>query len=429
MAGYRNKAARTLEPENFERIAAWRKGFCQPFDDDSITELESLSDQVDELWALHTEQLARDRIETEDTLPVWGGPDQTHRRTSNSWKDRIRAQGVYSEGTRSASPYRRLKLVMDYWCALWFWPIDRADLLPTRDDFLNEISLVLTGSVFQPGIGPNQISELFGQEYADHADRMATRISNEIGMLDLDKVFDEFPRLRFVDESADRRRFHHWELTFADIFYRCGADGGIRGGFDLVLGNPPWIKVEWKEAGVLGEFDPSLVLRKHRAVELTSRRNEAFERFDGLRDAWTADVEDSEATQRFLNAKVNYPALVTQQTNLYKCFLPQAWMIVNTAGVSGFLHPEGVYDDPKGGAFRRDVYSRLRSHFQFQNSLTLFPIAHRAQFSINVFGEPLPSPSFDHVANLFAPATIDDSFATMARVPYPPSKITTAIGT
>ena len=34
-------------------------------------------------------------------------------------------------------------------------------------------------------------------------------------------------------------------------------------GFDLVLGNPPWIKVEWKEAGVLGDFDPSVALRKH----------------------------------------------------------------------------------------------------------------------------------------------------------------------
>ena len=41
-------------------------------------------------------------------------------------------------------------------------------------------------------------------------------------------------------------------------------------GFDLVLGNPPWIKVEWREAGVLGDFDPSLALRKHSAIELTT---------------------------------------------------------------------------------------------------------------------------------------------------------------
>ena len=411
MADYRNKAARQLEPENCERLAAWRKAFCEPFAEDSIAELEALSDRIDELWALHTEQLARDRIETEDTLPVWGGSDETRSTTSNQWKDRIRAQGVFSEGTRSTSPYRRLKLAMDYWCALWFWPIDHAEMLPTRDDFLNEISLVLTGSVFQPGIGPNQTSDLFGKEYAEHADIIARRISNEIGMLDLDKVFEEFPRLKFVNEMATRRRFHHWELVFADIFYGRRAGSEVRGGFDLVLGNPPWIKVEWKEAGVLGDFDPSLALRKHSAVELTSRREQAFERLHGLREAWIADVEDSEATQTFLSAVQNYPALVKQQTNLYKCFLPQAWMVGNDAAATGFLHPEGIYDDPKGGKLRRAVYSRLRSHFQFQNSLMLFPIAHRAQFSVNVYGRGLSSPLFVHIANLFAPATVDAACA------------------
>ena len=80
MADYRNKAARKLEPENFKRIAAWRKAFCEPFAEDAIAELESLSDRIDALWALHAEQLARDRIETEDTLPVWGrfGRDAQH---------------------------------------------------------------------------------------------------------------------------------------------------------------------------------------------------------------------------------------------------------------------------------------------------------------------------------------------------------------
>ena len=123
-----------------------------------------------------------------------------------------------------------------------------------------------------------------------------------------------------------------------------------------------------------------------------------------------ADVEDSEATQAFLNAMQNYPALTKQKSNLFKCFLPQAWMIGSEGGVAGFLHPEGIYDDPKGGTFRREVYSRLRAHFQFQNSLIVFPIAHRAQFSVNIYGPPFPSSSFDHIANLFTPATVDATF-------------------
>ena len=122
MVNYRDKAAKSLEPERFERIRHWRKTFFKPFADEQIAELETLSDCVDELWAMHAEQLARDHRATEDTLPVWGGRvSEDERHTTNTWKDRIRAQGIFSDDTRTTSPYRRLKLVMDYWCALWFW--------------------------------------------------------------------------------------------------------------------------------------------------------------------------------------------------------------------------------------------------------------------------------------------------------------------
>ena len=421
MADYRNKAAMQYEPANFKRIKEWRKAFCQPFTEEEIAELEALSARVDELWALHTEQLGRDRQKTEDTLPVWGRPgSRCSRRTRNHWKDQIHDQGVFSVGTRTVGPYRRLKLVMDYWCALWFWPIGKADRLPTRDEFLNEISLVLKGSVFQPGLGPNQTRELFGQEYAEHADQIAKRITNEIGMLDMDRLFEQFPRLKFVDEMSGRRRFHHWELVFADLFHGVNGDGSARGGFDLVLGNPPWIKVEWKEAGVLGDFDPSLALRKLSAVELTRGRDEAFERYPRLRDTWIADVEDSEATQSFLNAIQNYPALAKQQTNLFKCFLPQAWMIGSAYGVAGFLHPEGIYDDPKGGALRRAAYSRLRAHFQFANEMKLFPDNdHHTVFSVNIYGRQSTDPEFDHIANLYSPATVDATFSHNGSGPIP----------
>ena len=48
---------------------------------------------------------------------------------------------------RNAGPYARLKFAMDYWCALWFWPIDKADLLPTRSEFLFDMSLILEGTM------------------------------------------------------------------------------------------------------------------------------------------------------------------------------------------------------------------------------------------------------------------------------------------
>ncbi len=174
-----------------------------------------------------------------------------------------------------------------------------------------------------------------------------------------------------------------------------------------MLGNPPWIKVEWEERGVLGERNPMFALRKLPAAELSKQRAAAFERHDGLREAWIAEAEEAEATQAFLNSGQNYPLLKGQQTNLFKCFLPQAWMIGSDRGAAGFLHPEGVYDDPKAGGFRAALYPRLRSHFQFQNEKRLFPeVDHHTTFSVNVYGRPLPSPEFAHIANLYAPATV-----------------------
>ena len=86
-------------------------------------------------------------------------------------------------------------------------------------------------------------------------------------------------------------------------------------------------------------------------------------------------------------------------------------MIGREFGVAGFLHPEGIYDDPKGGAFRREVYSRLRSHFQFANEKKLFnEVDHHTSFSVNIYGRQSSEAKFDHLANLYAPATVDATF-------------------
>jgi hypothetical protein len=64
-----------------------------------------------------------------------------------------------------------------------------------------------------------------------------------------------------------------------------------------------------------------------------------------------------------------YSLLQGQKTNLYKCFITRAWAIGFEQSVAAFLHPEGVYDDPRGGPLRAALYPRLRGHFQFINRL------------------------------------------------------------
>lgn len=67
-------------------------------------------------------------------------------------------------------------------------------------------------------------------------------------------------------------------MQFAEIFAE-------RGGFDLVLGNPPWIKIEWNESGVMGEAEPLYVLRDYSASRMAILREEVMERFN-LRDTY-----------------------------------------------------------------------------------------------------------------------------------------------
>lgn len=227
-------------------------------------------------------------------------------------------------------------------------------------------------------------------------------------MLDMERLFELFPRLRFVDNLAAKRRFLHWDLLFSDIFYRKCQGEKIRGGFDLVVGNPPWVEVEWDEGGIIGDFDPTVELRKMTAYELREIRVERVESDPILRSEYLDEYGFSEATKNYLSVTQNNSLLGGAKVNLYKSFLPQVWRIMQSKGAAGLLHPDGIYSDPKGGRFRSNLYARLRKHFQFQNSLLLFnEIDSRVLFSVNIYGSRYDSSEFDHLANLFSPSTIE----------------------
>jgi hypothetical protein len=399
MADYRDKAVKKLYPDQIKTINAWRKQFTKPFTKEDIARLDKLSTRIADLWKTHAKSLARLRRRTTDPYAIYGRAARGER-TSLQFKDQALAQELLANQLENASAYRRLKLAMDYWCALWFWPIGDANNLPDREEWLTELENLLLGDTVATE-RPGQQSRLFAETNPEEGKRFV----DKYGVVNFKQLFAAFPRLEKADAIARQRKFFHWELAYADIFRD-------RGGFDLILGNPPWIKVEWNPGDVLGDYEPRFVIRKLTAPQLAGLRDETFERIPELKRGWTAEFEESEGTQNFLNAPVNYPALRGVQTNLYKCFLPRAWANGSERGVSGFLHPEGVYDDPKGSGFRHELYPRLRAHFQFHNELHLFAEVHHATiFSINVYGPAQRVAAFQSIANLFAPRTIDASFA------------------
>src|SRR5690606_20451807 len=64
-------------------------------------------------------------------------------------KDAIRRAGLFNEDGDLATPFRRLKLVMDYWCALWFWPIAESARLPSREEWWTEVGAILEGNIVE----------------------------------------------------------------------------------------------------------------------------------------------------------------------------------------------------------------------------------------------------------------------------------------
>ncbi|WP_368996353.1 hypothetical protein AB4O94_25745 (plasmid) [Klebsiella quasipneumoniae] len=400
MANYSDKTVKQRYPDDFKALDSWRKEFTKSFAPHEIADVQRISGKVEALWNTFRQQLKAERQKTADNYPVWPAENTAQVRSSLSSKDE-----TFSGRLEDNSTYQKLRWVMDYWCALGFWPIDKANELPDRGMWLMEMETLIDGIVVTERV--TEVAEqATGNLFADEdIVREESSLFSGAGRLKTEVLFRHLPRLAIVDALKKQHRFFHWDLEFCDLFAE-------RGGFDLMLGNPPWLKVEWQEAGVLGDYEPEFVLRKLSASKLATLRADTFNDIPALEAAWRSEYEGCEGMQNFLNAQQNYPVLRGVQTNLYKCFLPQAWRLGAQKGVAGFLHPEGIYDDPKGGQLRASVYPRLRAHFQFQNQHMLFPIAHRAKYSINIY-TALPSlpVSFISIANLFSAKTIELCFA------------------
>lgn len=396
MAAYNDKVIRKLAPDEINHMKAWRKDFVKPFTPGEIQTLQRLTAAIDRLWDAHAQQMHDIRVRTTDELVIYGGQGfKTDRVMSTREKDAILNRELYSEEMKNASPYRRLKLVMDYWCALWFWPIEQADLLPTRSQYLQDVLLILEGEAYVEQVAE---PELFPATMPRH---VAETLRDAMGFVDLDALIADTPRLQTVQNLYNRYRFLHWELEFADLF-------AYKGGFDLVLGNPPWIKVEWNEGSVLGDAEPRFDIQKVSAAQKAKLRDEVLEAHD-MKGEFLSTFEGADGMQNYLNAYSNYPLLKGQQTNLYKCFITNGWEWISKAGITALITQDGVYNDANGGVLRKACYERLIQLFSFHNEKVLFDIGHTRRFDLHIFGCE-KEVEFHSICNLFQPNTIDDCF-------------------
>jgi len=206
MAKYDDKAIKERYPDEIKAIKAWNRAFTKKFDGDEVRRLTVLSERVELLWQEHAEALADLRRRTTDAYDVYGFEDRRGSRTTLAWKDDVYDGELLAKGLSNTNAYQRLRLVMNYWCALWFWPIDSHNTLPSRDEWLFDLETLLLGDTVPSG-PLNGSSDLFAP--TKNLDEARGFIDRH-GVVDLAMLYRLSPRFELASRIAAEQRFFHW---------------------------------------------------------------------------------------------------------------------------------------------------------------------------------------------------------------------------
>ncbi|QDV25309.1 hypothetical protein [Aureliella helgolandensis] len=394
-----DKLMKSFWKDDCDNAGEWVKKQVSPkWSKEPLNEAIAICDLIDQHWQTYGQQRAEALDATACTATVWPVPANSSEAVKPS-PSLAEQERVCRELESTSGSFQRLRLVMDTWCSLWFWPLDRVGDLPSRDAFLASARLLLSGDP------PN----------AAWTGILSTKLGFEIDVLlqaapegevpDTELLAGGVPWFGVAETIRGEQNFHHWELAFVEVL----GEETNEGGFDLIVGNPPWIRVSWADANVLSELEPLLGVRDNRSAEYGRKRNELI-KVKASRTFYFNAYQEQEGVGACLNSCRLYPDLARIQTNLYKNFIVRSWTILSRQGIAGLLHPEGPYDDAKGGGFRRAIYPRLLAHYHHKNELQLFhDVDHHTDYSINIYGSTKPTVSFAHIANLFHPTTIAKS--------------------
>ena len=463
------KEAKELASEDTKRLADWRKAIRKPPSPkkslghklSQVQRVQDLAGRAEYLWSLVTERLRISEREISRTIDVWGAENLSAAQEAKP-RDEI-LEDLTSPGT----PFWRLKTVMDAWCALWFWPVDKVGLLEGSDPFyatepVPEPVIVEPAPELKPFFPPTYVkASLFDDEpeqlplaassprkssaakkprvvrpvvplkdfedWLDFAESVLGRqdipadslaghfttlsalsdhenqLEPYMGMDSFQLLSERFPWLYTVVDIAVQQGFFHWELRFAQVF----SDGG----FDLQLGNPPWVRPEWDEDTVLAERDPWFELVGGDAVEdRPTHRQAILERTSGRR-FYLDEFTITTSVASFLANPATYPLISGTQPDFYRGFMCQTWAHTGQYGTVGLLHPDTHLEGVREGKLRAAAYHQLRMHASFVNGGNWAfppPVDHNVEFAINIYG-PADDVHFLQASKLYGAAVFTES--------------------
>ncbi|MEU4802981.1 restriction endonuclease subunit M [Actinosynnema sp. NPDC023587] len=385
------KEAAELRKPVVTALKAWRSSVRKSPDKGQQDRLLRLARRVERLWGFSRRRLQIAESEIRRGIDVWGCDAPVSSPAEVSRED-IEASLADDNGA-----YRRLRRAMDAWCALWYWPVTTDVQPPDWSQWLTGLEALL---------GVADASKVGAQgQFGDSEDWVELGEAEQVnldfnGARPVDDVLERHPWLRVCDEISQREAFFHWELDFSPVFER--------GGFNLQVGNPPWVRPTWDEALTLAETDAWFGLaNKPPNAEVAAHRRAALARYA---ETYLDERASIAALSEHLGSGVDRPVLAGTQPDLYRCFMDRTWRSMGPSGIVGLIHPETHFTEARAGGLRRETYQRLRRHWGFRNELKLFEIKDTREYGVQIYGQRRPV-NFLSAFTLYHPDVLTRSLA------------------
>jgi hypothetical protein len=234
-------------------------------------------------------------------------------------------------------------------------------------------------------------------------------IATGAGSVNNQQLLDEIRRLgRYY-------RFFHWHLAFPEVF--------ARGGFDVVLGNPPWERVKLQEKEWFAERSPEIASAPNSAAR--KGLIEALKAgYPVLYNQFLEDSRKAEGESHLLRNSGQYPLCGRGDINLYAVFAEGMRSQLGRAGLVGSVLPSGIATDDTTKFFFQDVMEKqsLVSLFDFENKGIFPAVDSRMKFCLFTSGCGV-TPSAQRAEFGFFAHSVDDLRNSQRRFTLSPKDI------
>lgn len=175
---------------------------------------------------------------------------------------------------------------------------------------------------------------------------------------------------------STKHKFFHWPIEFPEVF--------DSGGFDVVLGNPPWEKIKLQEKEFFATRSPEIAQAPNKAA-----REKLIKKLQETNPALYMEFIEAkhtaEATSIFIRAGNRFPLTATGDINTYALFAELAKNLINRKGRAGIIVPTGIATDDTYKRFFAELTENksLVSLYDFENREKLFQaVDSRYKFSL-----------------------------------------------